>query len=367
MKKIVVILLAVIGIVSLLMVGSALEPAAVAKEKEGGKGVTKWIGETDIGPGDPMFTSAQRMCEAITTASGGRLKLTVEPAVDAWATFDAVDAGTIDFAFSLPDPWRDKFPAAGLFSTRAGGMSPKAKYLWFISGGGAELAQQMIAAYDVQLIPGGGYLSTPETFLHSRYPINILDDLVGLKLRAIGDGGEILSIMRAEVVSLPGAEIYKAMENKWIDAFEFAGPYTNWQYGFQEVADYVYVSGCRVPHDLYHFIVNQTRWNELPDDLQRIVEQVSNVEVITSYNEQCQLDVAFLAAFWGYGCVVETLSSEIEEAFVLEANEYYDEQAEGDTFYTTVLESLRDFEADFEEALAGTLGEAIRSYAEQCE
>jgi len=104
MKKVIVIVLAVIGIVSLMIAGSALEPAAVAKEQKK-KEVITWIGQTDMGPGNPMFASAQRMCEAITTVSGGRLKLTVEPAgavVPGNSEFDAVDAGTIDFAFSLP-------------------------------------------------------------------------------------------------------------------------------------------------------------------------------------------------------------------------------------------------------------------------
>jgi len=372
MKKVIVIVMAVIGIVSLLMVGSALEPGAVAKEKVEEKGVTKWIGQTDVGADHPMFASAQRMCEAITAASDGRLRLTVEPAgavVPANTEFDAVHNGVIDFAVSYSFWWGDQFPARGLFCTRAGGMSPMAKYLWFISGDGAELAQAMIDDYDydydVHIIPGGGYLSTPSLFLQSKKPVESVDDLKGLeKIRSFGDEAEILSRMGAWVIRLPGSEIWKALEEEEIDAFTFSSPYIHWQCSFQEVAEYVYVSGCREPHFWAQFIVNETSWNELPDDLKWIVQGVSNVEAITSYDEQRQLDIAFLAAFQGYGCTVETISPKIERAFLQAARLYYDDQAttEG-AFYAKVLESLRDFE----EVLENFPVEAITSYDEQCQ
>ena len=241
-------------------------------------------------------------------------------------------------------------------------MSPMGKYLWFISGGGAELAQEMIddQGYNVHLIPSGGLLDAPALFLHSRDPVNELADLEELKLRAAGDSVPILNLMDASAIFLPGGEIYAAMQEEppVIDAFEYTSPYINWQMGFYEIAAYVYVSGCREPGDVHHFIVNQTRWNELPGDLKAIVQQVSNEEALTSYGEKCQLDIEALAKFRGYGCVVEMLSSEIEEAFVLAANEYYDDQAIGKPFYAEVLQSLRHFE----EAL-----DAIGGYDKQCQ
>lgn len=350
-----------------VIAGSADKTMVVAKDDKVKKKAIEWVGQTDFGAEYPAFASAQRMCEAITTASHGLLRLTVEPAADPSATFNRVDEGDIDFAVSWSLYWTDKFPAAGLFCIRAGGMSPMAKYLWFISGGGAELAQQMIddQDYNVHVVPGGGYLGTPCLFLHSKYPVKSVADLQGLEeIRCGGDdAAEILSEMGASVIWLPGDEIYDAMQcteemkerEECIDAFTYDSPYIHWQMSFQEVADYVYVSGCRDSHVLAHFIVNETSWNELPDDLKAIVLKVSKEEVLTSYDERRQLDIEALAKFWDYGCTVEMLSSAIEEAFLTEASEYYSEKAttEGG-FYAKVIRSLRAFEA-------------ITSYDEQCQ
>lgn len=378
-KKSIMLLVAIIGIISLMIAGSAGEPAVLAKQDEvKEKGVTKWVGQTDMGSGDHTFASAQRMCEAITTASDGRLRLTVEPAdePEAILIFDAVHEGDIDFGVSHSAFWTDKFPAALLFCTRCGGMSPMAKYLWFISGEGAKLAQEMIddqgdQDYNVHLVPGGGYLGPPYLFLHSKEPVENVAALEGLTIRSNGDEAAILGKFSDNVTWLPGGEIYdalrctKEMEERGdcIDAFTFYSPYVHWQMGFHEVADYVYVSGCLGSHVLSQFIVNETSWNELPDDLKEIVQQVSNVEAITSYDERRQLDIAFLAAFQGYGCVVETLLPEIEWEFLQAAKQYYNDQAAGDDFYAKVLNSLRDFGGVIDNFSV----EAITSYDEQCQ
>jgi TRAP-type C4-dicarboxylate transport system substrate-binding protein len=95
-------------------------------------------------------------------------------------------------------------------------------------------------------------------------------------------------------------------------------------------------------------------WDELPDDLKDIVLEVSEEEAIRGYEDLCLKDMKALANFRDYDCAVETLSPEIEEAFIKEAKAYQDELADGDDFYAEVLRSLRAFEA-------------IQLYAEQCE
>jgi len=265
------LVVAVVAILSLMMVGSIPEPAALAVEEappkeEGPPGapeveLVEWVGQSYLPAGYFMFESLQRVCERITTASGEHLELTVEPGGElcpAGEEFDQVHEGNIDFAVSPFLIWTGKFPAAGLFTTRAGGMSPMEKYSWFISGG-AELAQEMIAGYNVQLIPGGGQLEPAEIFLHSNEPINEPADLKGLKIRAVGDAAEILSRMGAGTVLMPSEVIHKNMERGVIDAFEYSTATLNWAMSFQEVAEYVYVSECRWPHTFNPFLVNKTR------------------------------------------------------------------------------------------------------------
>ena len=358
MKKTITIVLAVIGIISLMIAGSALEPVALAKEGEVKKDAIVWEGQAQFDEEWAQFAAMERICEKITTASKGRLELTIVPSgalCPKGEEFNAVNGSVIDFAFSTPTDWGEQFFDASWLFSRSGGMLPKQKKLWFTSGGGAELAQEMIYGYDVHIIPGGAYLfHTPEIFLHSKVPINEPADLVGLKIRAVPDGLQILNLMGANATYIPGGEVYLAMKNNIIDACEWSTPYDNWGAGFQDVAQYVYVSGCRQSHHPIYFIVNQALWNELPDDLKVIVQEVSEEEAIRFSDERCQLDIEYLAKFRDYGNAVETLSPEIEAAFIKAAKAYHDGLALEDDFYAKVLRSLRTFEA-------------IQRYAELCE
>jgi len=371
------LVLAAVAIVSLVVVGFAVKPMARAQEGEeqsepiGTIGeittelrtmndnferlievmeeeeVFEWTGQAQIGPGNPIYESMQRMCQSMLDASGGRLKLEFVPSPDPQGAFDQLNAGEIDFVIMHFAFWKDKFPAGELFTMRLGGMSPMEKYLWFISGGGAELAQQMIGAYNVHLVPGGGQLTTPETFLNSNAKIKVPGDLVDLKIRTAGDGAEIFNMMGAKPVFMPAREIYEALQEGWIDAAEFASPCLDWTMKFYEVVENVYVSECRASHQFLAFLVNKTSWEELPDDLKVIVEKVSREEAIAGYADVCQGDIEALEWFKDYGCNVETLSVEVEEAFLDAANEFYDQMAAADPFYAEVLQSQRDFQATF--------------------
>ena len=384
-KKLFIWVLAVVVIVSLVVVGSAVKPVAWAQEGEEQSAPIGTIGEittelrtmnenfsrliqvmgedevfewTGKATGGPIPEAQQRMFSSMLDASGGRLKLQTIPLGEG-GQHDAIDElnqSVIHFVVMGLSHRADVFPAAGLFDSKAGGMSPMEKYLWFISGGGAELAQQMIdaAAYNAHLIPGGGGLYTPEIFLHSNVEITEPADLVGLKIRSIGDGGEILSLMGAETVFLPGSEIYKALERGpeegGVDAAEFSSPCLDWDLRLNEVATYVYLSECRVSHQSFMFLVNKTRWEELPDDLKVLVEKISREAAIAVYAETCQADIEALKRFEAYeGCTVEKLPKEVRDDFLLKADEYYDEKALENEFYAVVLQSLRDFEEDFRE------------------
>jgi len=386
-KKLAMLLVAVVAIVSLAVVTTAPQPVALAEEDEDyegtalieaigeitaelhnisetlkgltpeeekvKKGNIQWAGVSQVG--GPMLESLQEMCDAIFDASDGRLQLTLLPPEEGppgAEMFDAVDSGDIDFAVTPSMWWTDNFSAAELFCTRNGGMSPMEKYLWLISGGGAELAQEMIDGYNVYLVPGGGCMHTPDVFLHSSVPIDSVADLDGLKIRASGDSEAIFNELGAETVLLPPGEIYKAMEEERIDACDFSSPCLNWLFKFHEVAEYVYLSEGRTPHGYMPFLVNQDSWNELPYDLKVIVERITREEAITSYAEACQCDIEALEKFRGYCCseyccTVEPLSPDIEQAFLAAANAYYDGLAAGDPFYAEVLESQREFQETF--------------------
>jgi len=348
-----------LAIVSLLVVGCAPEAAPAPDEGEEDEApapdeeedeapaaptdeVFEWIGQSHAGGITQQHHSLSRVAEEIEAASGGRLKMSVEVGggiAPASKEFDAVDAGTLDFAVTCFMYWMDKFPACGIFTMVSGGMSPMEAMSWFREGGGSELADEMIEGYNVQIVKNGGWMGPPEAFLMTNIELNTVDDLDGIKIRGAGDAAEILSRLGAGMVMMPAGEVFEAMERGVVDAFEVASPTLNWDLGLQEAADYLYLSGARQPYEYNPFIVNQDRWNELPDDLKAIVSQVNQAETIRAYDELIRLDLEAIAKFEDYGTKVMRVPAALEEGYLAEAKAFYDEMAAEDEFKGRVLDS----------------------------
>ena len=70
-----------------------------------------------------------------------------------------------------------------------------------------------------------------------RREVNTMDELRGLKMRIPGLGGMVLSRLGVTVQTIPGGEIYPALERGVVDAAEWVGPYDDEKLGFQRVAE----------------------------------------------------------------------------------------------------------------------------------
>ena len=189
---------------------------------------------------DPSQIFHDKLCKAITAATNGRL--TVKPfvggsIVPAYKELDAVDQGVLQMCYTCPMYNLDKWPAAGLISSRPGGLPGEALRTWFDYGGGADLLNKMMGPdFNALTFPGALAPLPQEVFFHSKVKLNSLEDIKGLKARCMGDGGEILKRMGAATVIIPGGELYEAMQRGTIDAFEYSTLASNWNMHFNEVA-----------------------------------------------------------------------------------------------------------------------------------
>ena len=71
-----------------------------------------------------------------------------------------------------------------------------------------------------------------------------LEDFKGLRMRITGLGGEIFKWLGASPVSIPGGEIFQALQSGTIDATEWVGPWNDVLMGFYKVAPYYYNPRC---------------------------------------------------------------------------------------------------------------------------
>ncbi|MBA7530839.1 Monocarboxylate 2-oxoacid-binding periplasmic protein [subsurface metagenome] len=254
-----------------------------------------------------------------------------------------MDAGILEMGAANPMYCLDKFPQAALFSMMSAGLTPIQMFMWHIRGGGDELAAQMWeSVLNVKYIAAASHLP-PEIWAHSNRELKTVADIKGLKMRCAGDGGEILARMGAATVYFPGAELYESMQRGVIDAFEYASPSLNWGMGFQEVADYLYISPSRAPTDAIHVWVNRDAWEKITPDLQMIVEEAVRTTAFDYYAETIVLDDEYLVKFIDYGVKVELLPQVIVDEFLRVSQEFYDEKCAADPFFAEIVKSMRVF------------------------
>jgi len=299
---------------------------------------------------DPRYHVIEELAERVEAASGGRMQWELfagDEIVPGAETIQGVRDGIIDAGASATVFVMDLFPSAGLFFQVAGGMTPIPQALWYMEGGGIELCREMFEPIDSY--PLASYcLSSPEVWAHSTVPLNTPADFKGLKMRALGDPANIIANMGASVVTMFGGEIYESTQRGVIDTFEMGTFGANWGMGFQEVADYVYQSPTRGPTDLQLFHINKQSWNELPPDLQNMLESSVWLEALKFYSREIQQEVGFKQEFVDYGCEVQPLPQAVEDEFARLAKEYYDEKSAADPFFAKVVESQRAFQATTE-------------------
>jgi len=279
---------------------------------------------------DPSQIFHDDVCRAITKASGGRLE--VKPfvggsIVPAYKEVDAINDNVLQMGYTCPMYNLDKWPSAGLISSRPGALAGEVLRSWFDYAGGADLMNKMMTGYNVFTFPGALSPLPAEVFFHSKVKITKVSDLKGLRVRCMGDGGEVMKKLGASVVIINGGDLYESMQRNVIDAFEYSTLASNWNMHFNEVAKYVILSPVRAPSDPQVFFINKTAFEKLPEDLQTIVQ-----EVISSYTQKqheylIAESIKALDKFKAAGCEVYRLPVEVDVAVAKAADEFYSAKA----------------------------------------
>ena len=216
--------------------------------------------------------AAEHLAERIATASSGRLTTKVYGGgelVPPLEVFDAVSRGTVEMGHGAAYYHKGKVDAAQFFTAIPFGMTASEMNGWLYYGGGLELWQELYEPFDLVPFPGGNTSVQMGGWFNKE--INSIDDLKGLKMRIPGLGGEVLRRAGGTPVTLPGAEVYTALQTGAIDATEWVGPYNDVAYGLQKAAKYYYYPGWHEPGPGLETIVHKAAWNSLPPDLQEIL------------------------------------------------------------------------------------------------
>ena len=239
-----------------------------------------------------LGTGANNIAKLITEMSGGRIDVKVYGAgelVGAFEVFDAVSRGNAQLGHAGAYYWKGKIPSAAFFSSVPFGLTAQEMNAWMYYGGGLELWEEAYKPFGLIPNPGGNSGTQMGGWFNKE--INSVADLKGLKMRIPGLGGEVLKRAGGIPVTMPGGELFPAMQSGALDATEWVGPYNDLAFGFYKAAKYYYTPGWHEPGTTMECMINEAAFNELPADLQSIVRnaiKTANADMLAEYTARNQ-------------------------------------------------------------------------------
>ncbi|KZN14163.1 MULTISPECIES: TRAP transporter substrate-binding protein [Marinomonas] len=222
--------------------------------------------------GDKNFQVQKEWVNRVKEMTGGRVEIDLLPVGSIFKhteTLDGIKMGILDGQITATEFFSGKDPAFGLIGNTVGAWSNTSQLLQYINyGGGYELMNELYAPYGVKFIGGS---TTGVESLVSRVPLNGVEDLKGLKLRAPeGLVQRVFAAAGAAPVNLPGSEVFTGLSKGVIDAADYTVFSTNQKAGMNDIAAHPVQPGFHsLP--LIDISMNKKKWDKLPADLQTIL------------------------------------------------------------------------------------------------
>ena len=292
-------------IVATLLIFSS---SVFAADKHKFKMATSW------GGGPLMEIGAKAFAENVKRMSNGRIQIEVFPSGTlgpGLKVSETVKNGVADMGHTWMGYDWGKDKTAVLFGGYAGSSDTEKMLHWLYRAGGAEL-QREFRDQKFGLISMPLFVRTSEVFLHSRKPVKTLKDLQGLKLRTAGAWLEISKGMGASPVTMPGGEVYTALERGTIDATEWGTLYENKSPGFHKVTKYVIIPGVHQPTAPFELVINKKAWGKLSSEDKKLVEDAAFMTTMDSWLTIGDEDAKALEFFKSKGNEIIELAPEVQ-------------------------------------------------------
>jgi len=224
------------------------------------------------------------------------------------------------------------------------GLNARQQTAWLQEAGGAELIGEVLADFNCVALAGGNTGTQMGGWF--RREVNSVDDLQGLKMRIPGLGGKVMAELGVSVKSLPGGEIYQALERGAIDATEWVGPYDDLKLGFHEVAKNYYFPGWWEPGPHLSFYVNKSQWEGLPESYRAVLGAASEAAARTMQSRYDAGNPGALAELRTKDIAVRPFADSIMSAAREASEQLLSDAAAGDAGYRKVLDHWRRFRTE---------------------
>jgi TRAP-type mannitol/chloroaromatic compound transport system substrate-binding protein len=308
-------------------------------------------------PGGAGLQIFKDWCATIQEKTSGELAFQPFGANDVvgdFQLFDAVKNGVLDAVNPFTIYAQGIIPAATFLTSYPLGLRNPHEFDVFYYGlGGLEIAQELYAAQGMHFV---GPVHHGPNIIHSKVPINSVDDFRGRKMRMPGGMvAEIFTELGAETTVLPGSEIFPALEKGTIDVADYVGPSVNYSLGFSQVTDYISMGppgfmSVYQPVDIMDITVGMKSWDALSPAMQQFVEMETRSYSIHHHAEIQKADQEAWAKFEADGTQVTRLTQDDVELMTEVAIPIWYKYANRDK------NAARVFKIQLDYMLSGSLG-----------
>ncbi len=311
--------------------------------------VYRWKLAETWGPNFPIFGDASKnMAKMVEEMSGGRLLIRIDSSnrhKSPFGIFDFVRTGQYQMGHSASYYWKGKDLNTMFFTTLPFGMTTAEQNAWFYHGGGKELMAETYGKYGILSFPGGNTGNQMGGWF--RKEINSLEDLKGLKMRIPGFAGEVLAKLGAKPTNISSADLYTALARNPIDALEWVGPSLDLRMGFHKIAPFFY-KGWHEPATELQFMVNEKAYNQLPEDLQKILTVAMKTAAydmyVQSYHESAKNLAVIEKEF--PNVKLRTFPEDVLAAIKAENDKLLTQFAKDDPHAKKILDSIRAYQTE---------------------
>lgn len=294
---------------------------------------------------DTIFGGAQAFAETVGTLTGGRFTINPRPAGEVapgTEVLNVVQEGAFPIGHTASYYYIGKSPVTAFGTALPFGLNAQQQNAWLYEGGGLQLMQDAYQKlFNVIQFPAGN--TGVQMGGWFRKEINTVADLQGLKMRIPGLGGQVMAKLGVTVQTLPGGEIFQALQTGAIDAAEWVGPYDDEKLGLNKAAEFYYAPGWWEPGPTLEVQINLDEWGKLPAFYQEVIKAaayVANATMLARYDAR---NNDALKRLLEAGVKLRTYSQEILEAAEAAAFALYDELAGKDADFKTVYEPWKAF------------------------
>jgi TRAP-type mannitol/chloroaromatic compound transport system substrate-binding protein len=284
----------------------------------------------------------------VTALSSGKFEVSVHGAgelMPAFGVVDGVQNGTVEMAQTAPYYFTGKSPIFALGCAVPFGLTARQTDAWMAYGNGRKLMDEFYAGYNIKSRSAGNTGTQMGGWF--RKEINSVADLKGLKFR-MGGGvfGETMKRLGVVSQSLPGGEIYQALEKGTIDAAEWVGPYDDEKLGLNKVAPYYYYPGWWEGGTELDFYINTKAWGALSAENKAIVEAATDVAARDLMAKYDDYNPKALKRLVGAKTQLKAFSKELMDIGFKTAMEVFAEEEAKSPEFKKIHQDMRAFQRD---------------------